>query len=178
MAVLAEIFDQGQPLSEFKIELYFKSLMDYPIEAIEKAATAIIKGRVYPAFPKPAEIIQEIVGNQTNAASLAWIDVLETVKRVGQYQSVQFSDPIIHSVIEVMGGWVKLAGDMTCDEEKWKQKEFEKLYEVLSQNPRGKHPDHLAGHFEIENEANGYDTKPEIVKIGFERLRLVEGMRQ
>ena len=58
--MLAEIFDQGQEPSEIKIALYFTSLSEYEIEVIERAAAAIIKSRIYPAFPKPGEIVQEI----------------------------------------------------------------------------------------------------------------------
>jgi len=172
MAVLAEIFDQGEEPSELKIELYYQSLVGFDITDIERASTAIINGRVYPALPKPAEIIQEIQGTQSNKATLAWLDVLETIKRVGPYQSVEFADPVIHSTIEAMGGWVQL-GNMLCDEEKWKQKEFERFYGIISQNPRGNHPKYLPGATEIENGANGHGGTPEIVKIGFERLRLI-----
>lgn len=172
MAVLSEIFDQGKEPSEFKIELYFQALIEFEIGSVERAATAIMKGRVYSSLPKPAEIIQEIRGTTQNQATMAWLSVLETIKHVGHYQSVKFSDPVIHNVIEAMGGWIRLAGEMITDEEKWKQKEFEKLYEVLAKNPRDKNPEYLPGWIEIHNTANGYEVESGIVKIGFERLRL------
>ena len=55
---------------------------------------------------------------------------------------------------------------MKTDEEIWKQKEFERLYNVLSKNPRDKMPSYLPGLCEIQNTANGYDVRDEIVKIG------------
>lgn len=166
MAVLSEIFDQGKEPSEFKIELYFQALVDYEIGVIERAAAVVIKTRVYSALPKPGEIIQEIRGTVSNQATMAWLEVLETIKRVGHYQSVRFSDQVIHGVIESMGGWIRLAGEMTQDEEKWKQKEFEKLYEILAKNPRGKTPEYLPGLCEIKNASNGYDVKSGVVMIG------------
>ncbi len=172
MAVLSEIFDQGKEPSEFKIELYFQALADYEIGIIERAAAVVIKTRVYSALPKPGEIIQEIRGTVSNRATMAWLDVLETIERIGHYQSVKFSDPVIHSVIEAMGGWIRLAGTMTTDEEKWKQKEFEKLYEVLAKNPRRKNPEYLPGWIEMDNAAAGYMVDQEIVQIGFDRLRI------
>ncbi len=172
MAVLSEIFDQGKEPSEFKIELYFQALADYEIGIIERAAAVVIKTRVYSALPKPGEIIQEIRGTVSNQATLAWLVVLETVKHVGHYQSVKFADPVIHGVIDAMGGWIRLAGDMTTDEEKWKQKEFEKLYEVLAKNPRDKNPEYLPGLIEINNAANGYEVEAGVVKIGYERLQI------
>ena len=177
MAVLAEIFDQGQEPSEFKIELYFQALAEYEIKVIERAAAAITKTRVYPAFPKPGEIIQEIQGTASNQATMAWLDVLSTVKRIGNYQSVKFSDPVIHGVIEAMGGWIRLAGEMTADEEKWKQKEFERLYEILSKYSRS-FSSYLPGLCEIQNAVCGYEGKADIVNIGADRLQIPTEMKQ
>jgi len=88
---------------------------------------------------------------------------------------VRFDDPVIHAVIEAMGGWVRLAGDMKADEEKWKQKEFERLYQVLSKNPRDNVPSYLPGLCEIQNAANGYDITSNPVMIGNERKQLEAG---
>jgi len=172
MAVLAEVYDDGRPPSKLKMEVYYRALEQFDIESIEKAVKGLIFTRTTASFPKPAEIIQEIRGTTANRATMAWLDVLEAVKRAGNYRSVKFSDPVIHGVIEVMGGWVKLAESLKWDEEKWKQKEFEKLYEVLAKNPRSKNPEYLPGLQEIQNAANGYETEPEIVKIGYKRLQL------
>ena len=93
-------------------------------------------------------------------------------QKVGQYQSVKFNPPIIHGIIETMGGWIKLAGDMKADDEKWKQREFERLYDILSRNPPDKYPEYLPGVCEVQNAANGYEVDSGIVRIGFERLKI------
>lgn len=173
MAVLAEVYDDGRPPSKLKMEVYFQTLKQFNIGEIENAIKGLIYTRTTASFPKPGEIIQEIRGTESNRATMAWLDVLETVKRIGHYQSVKFSNPVIHSVIEAMGGWIRMAGEMTIDEEKWKQREFERLYEILSQSPRGKHPEYLPGACERDNAANGHQVENEIAKIGFERLRIV-----
>jgi hypothetical protein len=172
MVVLAEVYDDGRPPSKLKMEVYFQALKQFGIDEIEKAVKGLIYTRTTASFPKPAEIIQEIKGTTSNHATLAWLEVLEKVKRVGHYENVNFSDPMIYGVIEVMGGWVRFAGDMTADDEKWKQREFEKLYEVLSKNPRGNSPEYLPGLIEIQNAANGYGVKRKIVSIGAERLKI------
>jgi len=174
MAVLAEVFDDGRPPSRLKMEVYYQALEQFDIESIEKSVKCLIFTRTTASFPKPAEIIQEIRGTCNDRATMAWLDVLETVKRMGQYQSVMFADSVIHSVIESMGGWIRLAGEMTTDEEKWKQREFERLYEVLSKNPRDKMPEYLPGLIEIQNAANGYGVKTPVTKIGYERLQIAE----
>lgn len=175
MAVLVEVFDDGRPPSRLKMEVYYKSLEQFDISEIDRAIKVLIHTRTTASFPKPAEIIQEIKGTVANAATSAWLEVLGAVKRVGHYQGVRFSDPIIHFVIEAMGGWIKLAGGMTTEEEKWKQKEFEKLYEVLSRSPRGKCPEYLPGWCELQNRANGYAIEPEVVQIGDKSKKQITG---
>ncbi len=158
MAVLSEIFDQGKEPTEFKIALYYQALIDYDIVAIEQAATAIIKGRVYPAFPKPGEIIQEIEGSKEDRAVIAWGELVEAIKKVGPYQSVNFGDPVTHSVIEFMGGW-PATGDWLESEIKWKQKEFERLYVVMKARG-GDEIKHLPGIHEMQN---GGEIKPILI---------------
>jgi hypothetical protein len=178
MATLAEVFDAGKEVSKIKMEIYFKSLEKHPIEHISQAISNMINTRVYPSFPKPAEILQEINGRNENRATEAWLEVLEAVKRIGNYQSVKFADPVIHSVVQVMGGWDQLAGSMTLDEEKWKQKEFERLYQVMER--RGDHPAYLPGYCEMQNgakqiavyeERTGEKFKQNIVLIGSDETK-------
>lgn len=170
MATLAEVFNDGKEVSKIKMEIYFKSLERYPIEHISQAITSMINSRVYPSFPKPAEIIQEITGKAENRATESWLQVLEAVKRIGNYESVKFADPVIHSVVHVMGGWPQLCM-MENDEVKWKQKEFERLYEVISSSRDGKHPDYLPGTSEMENFKNGFDVELSVVRIGFDNKK-------
>lgn len=154
MAALAEVFDQGNDLSEIKMRIYWEALKEYEIQDIERGVGKMLKGRVYPSFPKPAEIIKEIRGNSQEQGMMAWIDVKKAIEHLGHGDSVQFSNPVIHSVIEAMGGWVELCLSPR-DELHWKEKEFLRLYEVLSAHG-GKHPEYLAGQHEIHNRAHGH----------------------
>jgi hypothetical protein len=170
MATLAEVFNDGKEVSKIKMEIYFKSLEKYPIEHISQAISNMINNRVYPSFPKPAEILQEINGRAENRATEAWLKVVDAVARIGNYQSVKFSDPVIHSVVQVMGGWPQLC-QMESKEEHWKQKEFERLYEVIASR-EGKHPDYLPGTVEMENYRTGFDREPEVVCIGYDKQKI------
>lgn len=170
MATLAEVFDDGKAVSKIKAEIYFKALESHTIEHISKAVTRLIKTRVFPSFPKPAELLQEIEGRNENRATDAWIKVINAVRRIGNYESVRFSDPVIHSVIQSLGGWPQLCM-MEIKAETWKQREFEKLYAVISERP-GKHPEYLPGTCEIDNAARGYDLTPNIRMIGFGKTAL------
>jgi len=175
IASLAEVFSDKEP-SKNVISLYWMALKEYTIEQIQKAASDIIQGRVYPSMPKPAEIIEAIRGTQGDRATRAWIDVLMAVRRIGTYESVKFKDPVIHAVIEHMGGWTEL-GNMKIDDEKWKQKEFEKLYPIME--ARGRCPEYLPGKLEIYNSANGHpEYIPQPVAIGYENLKRIEEATQ
>jgi hypothetical protein len=176
MGMLAEIYDDGKPVSILKAKVFYECLKEFRIDEIEDAVKRLIYNRTTASFPKPAEIIQEIRGTTSNRATMAWIEVLESIKHVGHYQSVRFQDQVIHGAISIMGGWVRLASEMTTDDEKWKQKEFERLYEILSKNPRS-FPAYLPGLCEIQNAACGYEGKAEVIDIGGERLQLPTGLR-
>ena len=178
MALICDINDRK--ISEPLTDLYWKILEPFTDEECENAFKKIIQTCRF--FPKPVDFIEILKGKEEHNATIAWIEVLSAVKSVGDYQSVKFSDPVIHSVLQVMGGWEKLASTMTSDEEKWKQKEFERLYQVMER--RGNHPKYLPGTHEINNttsviaeyeERTGEKFKQEIVEIGFEDKKQITG---
>jgi len=175
MAVLSEVYGDGRPPSEVKTEVYFSSLKRYDMKTLKKGIERMITTRVFPSFPKPGEIIQEIEGTQESRAIDAWGKVVNAIKRVGPYQSVNFGDPVIHSVIEFMGGW-PATGDWLEDELKWKQRDFERLYGIMQ--GRGSEIKYLPGICEIANDANGFHGRDEIICIGHdERKQITEGIR-
>ena len=164
MAALSEVFDGSKEISETKMSIYWESLKEFYLEDIKRAVGVIIRGRVYSSLPKPAEIIQAITGSMEERAVKAWIQVVESVKIIGPWQSVRFADPVIHAVVEHMGGWPEL-GNMLSHEEKWKRQEFERLYPIMAQ--RDEHPPYLPGIIEIQNNANGYKEHiPAPIAIG------------
>jgi len=156
-----------------KMQLYWMALKDFRVEQIQQAASDIIRERVYPSLPKPAEIIEAIQGTSETRAVEAWLEVYEALKRIGTYQSVKFSDPAIHSVIESLGGWVEL-GRTPEAEIKWKQREFERLYQII-EPCGGKHPEYLPGQIELGNSTHP-DHIPAPVLVGGEKEqpRLIE----
>jgi hypothetical protein len=174
MLALCEIHDRK--FSTLLSDLYWKVLEPFTDEQCELVFKELLYSTRF--FPKPVEFIEKIMGTQTNRATLAWLDVLEAVKRIGPYQSVKFPDLVIHGVIEAMGGWVQLGGMLT-DEEKWKQREFERLYQIL-ETSRGANQEYLPGIVEIDNAARGFHQAVEPVLLGDAQdnkpqLRLVVG---
>lgn len=161
MVALSEV--HGKVISALLHSIYWKTLEPYTDEECEQAFKELTLSSRF--FPKPADFIEVLRGKADDQATRAWIMAIETVRRVGPYQSIRFADPVIHGVLKFMGGW-SAAGDWSKDELKWKQKEFERLYAIMAKG--GNHPDYLPGVHEIDNAANGYEVKPEVVRIGFD----------
>jgi len=159
ITVLCELFDK--PLSQLLTSVYWKALEPFTDGQCERAFKEIILSSKF--FPKPADFIERLTGKQEDQATQAWICVVEAIRRYGNYQSVGFANPVIHSVIEFMGGW-GATGEWQDSELKWKQKEFERLYNIMQQSE--KHPEYLPGLCEIENGTRGYDVNTAIVRIG------------
>jgi hypothetical protein len=166
MATLCELHDRT--LSKLLTDLYWKVFEPFADEQCEKAFQEVIYSSKF--FPKPVDFLEILNGKKANRATEAWLDVLNAMKRIGNYQSVKFSDPVIHSVVNSMGGWPQLCM-IESKEEHWKQKEFERLYEVISAQD-GKHPSYLPGTTEMENYRTGFERGPEIVRIGFDKQKI------
>ena len=174
MMSLAEVFDSGETPTPVKTEIYFQALQMYDIGELTKAVSNMIQTRPFNSFPKPAEIIESIAGTKEENALLAWQKVDQAVKRVGPYESVKFNDPVIHGVVKFFGGWEKFCDGLAA-ELKWKQKDFEKIYVVLSKR-NGVYPEYLSGITENYNVGKFDDFVPDPVLIGFDQ-KLITGTK-
>lgn len=166
MAMMCELHDRSA--SKLLTDLYWKVLEPYTDEQCEAAFKELIYSSKF--FPKPADFIESIQGTKKNRATEAWLDVLGSVVKIGNYQSVKFADPIIHSVVQTMGGWPELCM-MENDQVIWKQREFERLYEVMALRD-GKHPDYLPGTHELENFRTGFEVENHVVRVGYDNKKL------
>lgn len=161
LATLCELHDRT--MSKLLTDLYWKVLEPFSDQECEEAFKLIIYDNKF--FPKPADFREILIGKKANKATEAWLDVLGAVSKIGNYKSVKFDDPVIHSVINAMGGWPQLCM-MEKTEEKWKQKEFERLYEVISAR-KSNHPEYLIGTHEQENFNQKTGHEIEVIEVGF-----------
>lgn len=155
MTMLGEMYDRK--VSVALMDGYWMVLCDMSDEEFVGSIKAILSGRKFASFPKPAEILDFAKPDIESIATLAWGDVERAIYKAGKYSSVNFLDPVVNSVIDALGGWVWLCSQ-DISEMKWVRKEFPKLYEIHSKLET--HPTHLIGLSEREN---GY-TK-EIVQV-------------
>lgn len=84
--------------------LYFKSLMDLPLEALKRATEIIIQRDTF--FPKVADIRRVVLGSEEEKAALAWSRAMNAARRgLGGYTPITFNDPALHATVVRMGGW-------------------------------------------------------------------------
>lgn len=153
---LAELFDST--LSESKQVLYFEALsdadLDYVLGAIHHATKAC------KFFPKPAELLTFINGDEEDNAEAAWMEFKALARSAGGYSSPTFSDPALaQTIVTVFGSW---QGACWTDfsPEMWaaKRKEFGRVHSVVtSRGIQGQ--TRLIGFFEQQNALNGYQTR-------------------
>lgn len=100
----------GEPVSDARMELYFRALADKELADLRAAATVCV--RVSKFFPRPAELIEAMGGSVEDRAELAWMAVQRMVRRFGFY-----SEPGRHdwpddasrqAALELYGGWKAL----------------------------------------------------------------------
>lgn len=136
-------------LSELIIETYWKILAPFTDEECKKVFLEIVKYSKF--FPKPYDLLIRLEGKQGDRAIQAWLATRKAIKEKGYYDSVKFDDPVIHSVIQAMGGWMQLSEELPAsfEDSQWYEKEFIRLYNLFSR--KWDHPKYLMGCFEIES---------------------------
>src|SRR5690606_19279218 len=99
----------GQSPSMFALTVWWQACQPFELKAVERALGRHAMDPERGQFaPKPADLVRQLQGTPTDRASKAWSTVLDACSRVGAYQDVVFDDPIIHAVVEDLGGWPAL----------------------------------------------------------------------
>jgi hypothetical protein len=167
LTLLGEI--HAREVSEILIEGYWKMFSEYSEEVFSSAFERVVKECAW--FPKPADFFKFLDAKQADEVIAALELVIYAVEHVGNYTSVKFSDPAIHSVIELMGGWPKFS---TATEEEWiwLKKDFLKFYPTMAK--KNIHPEYLPGTLEIDNVARGFKwtKKPKMIAMPQPRKRI------
>ena len=87
--------------------LYWQGLCEYEFDAVKQALTRHLRNTDSGIFmPKIADIIKMMQGSSLNSALVAWSKVDKSVRFKGAYADVVFDDPLIHRVIDDMGGCI------------------------------------------------------------------------
>ncbi len=154
LASIAQLY--GKSFSKHLSDIYWNLLEPYSLSELEIALKAHLRnpnGGQF--FPKPADLIRHLEGGSGTKALQAWTLVERAIRQIGTYQSLAFEDPLIHAVIEDMGGWVKLCA-ISLKELPFCSLEFQKRYEGLVHKAPHRYPSYLPGVIECQNSSKGY----------------------
>lgn len=153
----------GKQLSEGVLLMWWEALKGYDLEQVEEGLAAHVRNPDAGQWmPKPSDIIREIDGGRKDRASLAWSKAYDGMSRVGAYTSVAFDDPIIHAVIEDVGGWVKVCRT-GGDDLGYLQHRFCEAYRAYAGRPSVNYPQYLVGEHEANNALKGHKSPPPVL---------------
>jgi hypothetical protein len=163
LKAVADVY--GRDLTPAVTALYWNAMVAYDIAAVRQALDRHVKNPDTGQFmPKPADLIRMLGGTTQDAALQAWAKVERAIRLVGSWPSVVFDDPLIHAVINDMGGWEKLCRH-TSDELIFRGKEFENRYRGFSlRRETPAYPPVLIGRIDTENERLGIPN--DVVLVG------------
>lgn len=152
-----------QDVSRFAISVWWQACGGFDFEQVSKAFNAHAVDPERGQFaPKPADIVKALAGTKTDRARVAWGKAFDAMQRIGAYRSVAFDDPVIHAVIEDLGGWTKVCrSDM--EELGHLERRFCEAYRAYSGRPDMAFPAKLIGEFEAINRHEGRKVAPPVL---------------
>jgi hypothetical protein len=164
-AVLADVHAfYRQDFSEFALNVWTMAMEPFDIAAIERALGQHAMNPDSGQWcPKPADIVKMLQGSTKDSANLAWSAVDYAIRTRGDQYSVVFDDPLIHRVVEDMGGWIKLCR-VDAEQYPFTQNEFVNRYRGYKM--RGEvppYPSKLIGSPEDYNARQGYPIAPPLL---------------
>lgn len=94
----------GEPVSDARMEIYYRALADLTFDEINVAVSAHVRTQKF--FPRPAELREAVDGSVDDRAELAWSAVRREVRRVGYLGTPEFKDEATRrAAMELFGGW-------------------------------------------------------------------------
>jgi len=152
-AMLAGVMDlYGKALSLPAAGLWWASLQRFSLADVECGFGRYVQdpdqGR-YP--PTPAGIIGQIEATGNQAGTSAFDRVCQAIRSVGPYETVVFDDPLIHAVVDGLGGWIHICQSWTDEDLKFREREFSTRYQAARKDPALRYPGKLIGIAEAHN---------------------------
>jgi hypothetical protein len=169
---IAEFFNKT--LSPNDLEIYWSLLQKYELDSINHALNLhMVNPKNGQFMPKPADIIRYIEKDNDLKALYAWDKVTSAVTIVGSYESIKFDDPLIHIIINQMGGWITRC-HVNEKQLPFVGNEFQRRYGAYLIYPSPPAPPHLPGFYECQNRLLGYlENIPAPVFFGDKEVRLL-----
>lgn len=165
MATVQQYF--GKNLEQDVLDLYWNSLKQFTLEEFQTASTNIMQ-EFNPTSAKPFPLIRDFRAmcgkdGETRAVNIISL-VKAAAKKYGQYESIDFDDLALHSVIERYGGWPDI---VLWSEKDWQfhERNFIAAYKA-AQSAKMAGPYYVMGLVEIANRAAGEAVSEPIAVAG------------
>ncbi|MCW7556465.1 DUF6475 domain-containing protein [Endozoicomonas gorgoniicola] len=165
MTGIAEYY--GNELSPSGIKVYMLGLQRFELPDLKRACSLHMQSPDKGQFmPKVADLIRIIEGDTGSQAGQAWVKADKALRIQGPYRDVCFDDPIIHRVIDDMGGWIHFCTRADENEYPFQQKEFERRYQGYAVRPLQDYPKLLVGMATHQNGVKGHSRRELPALIG------------
>lgn len=106
----------GKESSKFTLQVWWEGCKQFDYEQVSKALSAHIQNPDKGEYaPKVADVVRLLQGTKTDKSVVAWGKVHEAMGSVGAYTDVIFDDPVIHAVVDDLGGWPKICREPIAD---------------------------------------------------------------
>lgn len=168
----------GKPMSRFSLEVWTNAMRGYDLAAVSDALSRHTMNPDSGQFmPKPADVVRMIDGGTADSALVAWSKFDKALRSVGSYMTVAFDDPIIHRVIEDMGGWTSF--DLkTEDEWPFVKNEFATRYRgYAGRRASFAYKPKLLGRIDSDRESKGLAHESRNLRTIGDQRRAIEVMR-
>lgn len=155
----------GKDASTFALDVWWQAMRHHDLNAIRDALGRHCVNPDNGQFmPKPADVVKMMEGSTLDSAVLAWTKVDRAVQSVGTYETVVFDDPLIHRVLQDMGGWPQL-GTKSVDEWPFVAKEFQARYRgYRGRKQQPEYQPKLIGLLDMQNRQKGFpDQSPTLI---------------
>lgn len=121
--------------SEFEVKRFWLAILHrYDSATVMDALLKIFDDKIY-GRPTPDLVIQKIKGGSTEAqATGAWMEVLSAIRKVGPYNSVEFSSARIAACVKRLG-WHNLCSLTEGYELDKAAKDFKEIFQILETDP-------------------------------------------
>lgn len=152
-----------QDASRFAMSVWWEACKGFDFEQVSKAFNSHAMDPERGQFaPKPADVVKALQGTKTDRSRMAWGRAFDAMQRIGAYRSVTFDDPVIHAVIEDLGGWTKLCRS-DLNELSYLEHRFCEAYRAYSGRTDLAYPAKLIGEFEAINRHEGRKVSPPVL---------------
>lgn len=110
VATLAAAYPNAQ-VSEATSAVYERMLLDLDFETTERAVARLLgTSRFLPTIAEIRGAAADLALGPVRSGAEAWLDVIEEIRRVGQYEAPKFADPLVAEIVRKCG-WYGLCTD-------------------------------------------------------------------